>query len=1145
MLDFTVPMAKALGAARSINRATTMDIGGWLRSLGLERYEQAFRDNEIDWEALPKITAEDLRDLGVVLGGHRRRLLEAIAALEPAPASGADALPSTKTTSTMTEQVAAADAERRQLTVMFCDLVGSTALAARQDPEDLREVISAYHRSVADTVGRFDGFVAKYMGDGVLVYFGYPQAHEDDAERAVRAGLAVIDGVARLNIPERLAVRLGIASGLVVVGDLIGEGAAQERGVVGETPNLAARLQGLAEPDTVVIADGTRRQLGGLFDVDDLGPQQLAGLVEPQRAWRVIGESGVLSRFEALRSGETPLVGRDEELDLLLRRWEQAKTGEGRVVLISGEPGIGKSRLTAALSERVAGDPHTRLRYFCSPHHQDSALYPVIGQLERAAGFGRDDAVATKEQKLAALLADSPLDDLLLVAKLLSLPVTQTRTELVELTPQRRKEKTFEALLGGLEPLSRRHPVLMLFEDLHWIDPTSRELLDRVIARVERLPVLLIATFRPEFGPPWTGLPHVTMLALNRLGRRDGALLVARLVGNAGLPADLIDEIVERSDGVPLFLEEVTKGVIETAAGSDGVARSTLTAIPGAKLAVPATLQASLMARLDRLGLAAKEIAQIGAAIGREFSYELLAAIGPRGEAETKTALARLVAAGLVFQRGIPPTAEYQFKHALVQDTAYGTLLRRTRQQLHARIAAALQERFPDRVAREPELLAHHFAEAQQTERAVEHWLKAGERGTERSANLEAIRHMTRGLEALRTLPESLERDRLELTFQIALGTPLIAVHGYSAPQTGAAYSRARILCERLGEVEPLFATLSGEFVYSFVHGDYRVMRRLTDEARGVSERLSSPVLRLAAHRLAAVTAMYHGALCEARSEFDAILRLYDASCHRSQPVHYVHDPQVSALTYLAPVLWMLGFPDQARRSSVAAFQCATELDQANLTAHVHNFAGAGLAELLSDVAAVQTHAEAIIDLAERHSLGYWRVNGLILRGWAMAQQGDAEAGIALMCGNATDRAALGAGWYQARYLCMLAETYAQSNQAVAGLRVIAEAKDLVVRNEEHMWEAELDRIEGELYRVHGAPAADVEVRFTRFMAKTRQQSAKSLELRAAMSLARLRRDQSKRTEARDLLAPIYGWFTEGFDTPDLKEAKALLDELA
>jgi predicted ATPase/class 3 adenylate cyclase len=1118
-----------------------MDVTAWLRGLGLEQYIQHFRDNDIDGETLCGMTAEDLKELGISSFGHRRRLFKAITVLRGESATGNVAQSATRATSAPSSPPPN-DAERRQLTVMFCDLVGSTALSTRFDPEDLRELIGNYHRAVADTVGRFDGFVARYMGDGALIYFGYPQAHEDDAERAVRAGLAVIEVIGRPPTRQDLRVRLGIATGLAVVGDLLGEGAAQERAVIGETPNLAARLQALAAPNTLIIGEATRRQIGGLFELADLGPQSLAGFAEPQLAWRVIGESRMLSRFEALRSEKTPLVGREEEVELLLRRWEQAKSREGRVVLISGEPGIGKSRLTAALSKQIGTDPHTRLRYFCSPHYQNSALYPVIVQLERAAGFERDDGSAEKLNKLETLLGPAAeTGDVSLLVELLSVPGGD-RFAPLELTPQRKKERTFAALLRQLEGLARTQPVLVIFEDLHWIDPTSREFLDLVLARIDCLPVLLAATFRPEFQPPWVGQAHATVIALNRLGRSDGAVMVERLAGSTALlPRDVITEIVERTDGVPLFVEEMTRAVLEAGAERGGEIAAS---VPAARLGVPATLQASLMARLDRLGPAAKAVAQIGAAIGREFSYELAASVGELAEERLQDALQRLVDAGLVFQRGTPPEAVYLFKHALVQDTAYGTLLRGPRWQLHARIAASLEAHFPDRVGREPELLAHHFAEAQQTERAIEHWLKAGERGTERSANVEAIRHMTRGLEALQALPESPERDRLELPLQLAIGAPSIAVYGYSAPQSGAAYSRARILCERLGEVEPLFATLSGEFVYSLVRSDHRVMRRLTDEAQGVSQRLSSPVLRLAAHRLTAITAMYHGALCEARAGFEAILRLYDASHHRPQPVHFVHDPQVSALTYLAPVFWMLGFPDKARRSSMSAFQCAAELDQANLTAHVHNFAGAGLAELLTDVATVQAHADAIIDLAGRHSLGYWRVNGLILRGWAMARQGDAEAGIALMRRNAADRAALDVGWYQPRYLCMLAETYARSGQAEAGLQVLAQAKDLVARNDEQLWGAELDRVEGELYRVQGAPAADIEVCFARSIVKARQQNARSLELRAAISLARLRRDQSKRTEAHDLLAPIYGWFTEGFDTADLKEAKALLDEL-
>jgi len=1042
---------------------------------------------------------------------------------------------------------ALAGAERRRLTVMFCDLVGSTAIASRLDPEDLREVLSRYHKDVATMVGRFDGFVAKYMGDGVLAYFGYPQAHEDDGERAVRAGLQIVTTARPVPAAPggRLPVRVGIATGLVVVGDLIGAGESQERGVVGETPNLAARLQTLAEPDSVVIDANTHRLTSGIFEYEELGMVELKGFVEPVRAWRVQGESTIESRFEALHSATalTPLVGREEEIELMVQRWIQAKAGAGQVILLSGEPGIGKSRLTAALLERLRDEPHIRLRYFCSVHHQDSALHPTIVQLERAAGFERGDTPEIKLHKIETLLAptSSPIADLPLVAELLHIPAGDLYSPSV-LNPHRKKEETFELLLNQLVVLAQSQPVLLVHEDVHWIDPSSREFLDRVVDRVADLPVLLLITFRPEFQSPWTGPSHVTMLGLSRLDRRQGATLVQWVAGGRALPGHTAEEIIKRSDGVPLFIEELTKAVVEAQASRES-GEDASAATPRSALAVPATLHASLMARLDRLGPGPKKMAQIGAAIGREFSYELLAAAAP-SEGEIQDRLARLVHSELVFQHGTPPEATYSFKHALVQDAAYSTLLRSDRQRLHARIAEAIEGHFPDRVAREPELLAHHFTEACQIERAVGYWLKAGERAAQRSANLEAIRHLTRGLEALNTLPENFERDRQELAFQIAIGTPMIAVHGYSAPQTGAAYSRARALCERLGEAEPLVATLSGEFVYYFVRGDYSVMRRLTDEARQVAERLPSPLIRLASHRLAGITAMHFGAFAEAQSEFEAILRLYDARRHRSQPVHYVHDPKVSALTYLAPVLWMLGFPEQARRSSTAAFHCAAELDQANLTAHVHNFAGAGLDELLGDVPGVQAHAEAIIELADRHSLGYWRVNGLILRGWAMVQQDAPEPGIALMCQNAERRAALGVSWYQARYLCMLAAAYAQVGQAEPGLRIVSDVEHLIAKNREHMWEGELTRIKGELMRVQGRSTSQIEACLARAMAITRAQGAKSLELRAALSLARLWCDRGRPSDARALLAPLFSWFTEGFETADLKATKALLDEL-
>jgi len=619
-----------------------MDIGVWLRGLGLERYEAAFRDNEIDWEALPKLTADDLKDLGVVLGSHRRRLLAAIAALrtDDRPAAG--------------EAPPVSAAERRQLTVMFCDLVGSTALSTRLDPEDLRRIVGAYHRCVAEIVEGFGGFVARYMGDGVLVYFGYPQAHEDDAERATRCGLALIDRVPQLVQAEELHARVGIATGLVVVG-----GEVVEHDVAGETPNLAARLQALAEPDTVVIAAGTRRLVGDLFECADLGAVEIKGIAAPMPAWQVLRPSAVASRFEALRgSALTQLVGREEEIDLLFRRWARAQTGDGQVVLISGEPGIGKSRITAELEGRLNAEPHIRLRYFCSPYHQDSALYPFIDQLGRASGFAADDPPAARLEKLEALLARTmpPDEDVAFIVDLLSLPASGAHA-LPNLSPQRKKERTLEALIRQLDGLARHQPVLMVFEDAHWVDPTSRELLDLTIERVRNLPVLLIVTFRPEFQPVWTGQPQVTILTLNRLDRRDRSALVAQIAGRAALPHAVVDQIVDRTDGVPLFIEELTKSVLESGVPLVGI---------------PTTLHDSLMARLDRLA-SVRLIAQIGAALGRQFPYGVLRAVSDLPEDELRIALARLVASELVFQRGTPPDAVYTFKHALVQDAAHGT----------------------------------------------------------------------------------------------------------------------------------------------------------------------------------------------------------------------------------------------------------------------------------------------------------------------------------------------------------------------------------------------------------------------------------------------------------------------------------------
>jgi len=755
--------------------APSMDVVVWLRSLGLGKYEAAFRENEIDETVLPSLTHENLKELGVTALGHRLKLLDAIAGLSAD--TGAKTPPANGTMPSSAVSVRSEDrAERRQVTVMFSDLVGSTALSARMDPEDLRDVISAYQKCVAETVGRFGGFVAKYMGDGVLVYFGYPQAHEDDAERAVRAGLKLVSTVSGLKPDPALQTRVGIATGLVVVGDLVGSGEAQERGIIGETPNLAARLQGIAEPTTVVIAESTRKLLGTFFELGDLGVKDLKGIAKPVHAWAVLRASSMEGRFEALHaSGLTALVGREEETELLLRRWSRAKSGEGQVVLLSGEAGIGKSRLMTVLLGSVASEPHTRLRYFCSPQHTDSALYPIIGQMERAAGLAHGDAAKAKLDKLDALLAQTTtsVEHAALFAEMLSLSNDGRYPSLDKLTPEQRRERTLQALVSQMEALARQNPVLMIFEDAHWTDPTSLEVFGQIADRIRTLRVLLIVTFRPEFEPPWIGRAHVTALTVNRMTEREIGTLIDRVVGNKLLPANVRQDIIKRSDGIPLFIEEMTKAVLE--AESEGAAEQTIATTPSQSRAVPASLHASLMARLDRLGQA-KEVAQIGGAIGREFSYALLAAVARKQDAELQSALDRLIGSGLLFRQGLPPHATYLFKHALIQDAAYGTLLREPRRALHARIVHTLESQFAEIAENQPELLARHYTEAGLIEKAALQWGKAGQRSVERSALVEAVEQLTRALGQIATLPSTPALRRDEIRLQVALITPLIHV---------------------------------------------------------------------------------------------------------------------------------------------------------------------------------------------------------------------------------------------------------------------------------------------------------------------------------------------------------------------------------
>jgi class 3 adenylate cyclase/predicted ATPase len=1123
-----------------------MDVGGWLRSLGLEQYEAAFRDNAINEKVLPRLTAEDLKDLGVVIVGHRRTLLDAIAALRDdanAKTGPADAVPAIDRSPKDT-------AERRQVTVMFSDLVGSTAISARMDPEDLREVISAYQKCVASTVQRFGGFVAKYMGDGVLVYFGYPQAHEDDAERAVRAGLELIAAVAGLKTRAVLQTRVGIATGLVVVGDLIGSGEAQERGIVGETPNLAARLQGIAEPNMVVIAEATRKLLGNLFELEDLGAKDLKGIAGPVRAWAALRASSAEGRFEALHAtGPTELVGREEELELLLRRWSKAKTGEGQVVLLSGEAGIGKSRLTAALLERLASEPHTRLRYFCSPQHTDSAFYPIISQMERAAGLAHDDTPQAKLDQLDAVLAQAstPIQDAALFAEMLSLP-NDGRYPPLELTPEQRRQRTLEALAAQLAGLARQQPVLMIVEDAHWVDPTSLEVFGRTVERIKTLSALLIVTFRPEFSAPWVGQSHVMSLTLNRLGGREAAAIIAHLVGNKELPADVMAEIVERTDGIPLFVEEMTKAVLE--AESEGEARHTAAAVPSPALAVPASLHASLMARLDRLG-SAKEVAQIGAAIGREFPHALLAAVMRKPEAELGSALDRLVAAGLLFRQGLPPHTTYLFKHALVQDAAYGTLLREPRHALHARIAETLENQFAEIAETQPELLARHCTEAGMIEKALGSWGKAGRQSLERSALVEAAEQFRRALTQIAALPATpaLRREQIEL--QVALITPLIHVKGYAAPETKTAVEQARLLIERaeaLGEPpeDPLvmFSVLYGYWVANYIAFSGDVARELATQFLALAEKREAAVPVMIGHRIMATSLMWTGDIAKGRAHLDRAIAFYDPAEHRPLATRFGQDSRVTCLCFRSMTLWLLGYPAAARDDVDQALKEAQEIGQAATLMFALGTASRPYV-YCGNYATAKKLVDELVVLADEKDNLFRKAEGMLVQGCVLALTGKASEAVQMLTSGITAWRSTGATLFMSSWLSNLAWAYAGLGQFDDARRCIAEAMTAVETTKETLFEAEVNRIAGEIAQMSPEPdAAKAEAYFERALAVARTQQAKSWELRAAMSLARLKRDQGKRDEARALLAPVYGWFTEGFDTLDLKEAKTLLDEL-
>jgi class 3 adenylate cyclase/tetratricopeptide (TPR) repeat protein len=1116
-----------------------MDIEVWLRGLGLQQYQEAFLANDIDAEVLPRLTAEDLIGLGVTSIGHRRKLLHAIALLQEAPA------PAAKETRATT--LLPVEAERRQLTVMFVDLVGSTELSVRLDPEDLREVMRAYQAACAGVIARFEGHVAKFLGDGVLAYFGWPQAHEDDAERAVRAGLATVEEIGQLPVgaKTRLAARIGIATGQVIVGDLTSQDAADRDSVVGETPNLAARLQTLAEPGTVVISQATRKLIGGLFEIDDLGPKRLKGFAEPLAVWRVSTESRTESRFEALHGKRlTPLVGREHEIALLLERWAQAKNRDGQVVLLDGEPGIGKSRIAQTLCERLGEGPHVRLRYFCSPYHTNSALHPVLDQLGRAAGFAVDEPLEARLAKLDAILRENARDAreaVALLASLFSIPIGARYPEL-NLSPQRQKQRTLEVLVEQLEGLAARQPVLMIFEDAHWLDPTTFELLDLTVKRIARLPVLLLITFRPELTLPWTNHAPLTQMSLDRLSHGQVGTMVERLTGGKALPAGVLEQIVARTDGVPLFVEELTKTVLESGLLTDAGDRFDL-AGPLSPLAIPTTLHDSLMARLDRLATV-KQVAQVGAVIGREFSYQLLKAVVELSTAELREALTRLVASELVFCGGSPPHANYSFKHALVRDVAYESILKAKRRQLHARIAATLEQMFPTRAQVEPLLLMHHYAQAGLVGPAIGYGLKASQSALRRSAIEETLGILRHGLALVEKLPDGDERTQAGAAHYALLGLCSALTRGYGSDEAARSYAQALELCQQVDTSPHLAPVLYGLFTFHWQRGDFPLARRLGEQLLEIGERMEDATLLVASHGILGSVLWYMADLQRADTHLEAAISGYCKDLHAELVASYGHDLGVFSLIFASYSRAVLGYPERSLKAIDDAVELARDLE--------HPFSlclalAASLPILVTfqrhDRRRVRAWAEECIAVATEQGFPHWHAMATMHHAWALDPEQRARKGMALFEEGMARWRRAGANQAWGWFYSLLAEMHLAVDQPELALGACKEARSGIERNGEHVFEALVLEIAGRALRALGR-VGDAERAFTDALANARRQQARTWELRAATGLAWLWAERGERQKAYDLLAPIYGWFTEGFDTADLKDARALLDEL-
>jgi class 3 adenylate cyclase/predicted ATPase len=1044
------------------------------------------------------------------------------------------------------------EAERRQLTVMFCDLVDSTKLSSQLDPEDYREVVRAYQRVCTDVIQRYDGHIAQLLGDGLLVYFGYPHAHENDPHRAVRTGLGILSAMEDLNQRlhrERglqLGVRMGIHTGLVVVGTMGGQ-ERQEQLALGEVPNVCSRIQGLAEPNTIAMSAATYRLVQGYFACQDLGAQTLRGVPESMRIYQVLSESGATSRLDVAQPrGLTPLVGRESEVALLLERWEQAKAGHGHVVLLTGDAGIGKSRLVQVLKDHIATEPHVRWECRSAEYSQNTALFPLVELFQRILQFETGDTPDEKFGKLEQMLRQYrlPLEEAIqLFAPLLSLPLPEDRYAPLNLSPQRMRQRTLEALVAILLEQAEQHPVLFILEDLHWTDPSTLEFLNLLIEQIPTTSILTVLTCRPYFQPAWHHRSYLSEITVNRLTHVQVEQIVTGMTDGQTFPAEILQQILTKTDGVPLFVEEMTKALLEsghlTAVNGHYELRETLPA-----LAIPSTLQDSLMARLDRL-VTAKAVAQYAAVIGRQFSYALLQAVSQLDEAMLQHELSRLVEAEMVYQRGLPPQATYIFKHALIRDSAYESLLRSTRQNYHHRIAQVLETQFPETAETQPELLAHHYTEAGLTEQSVTYWYKAGQKASEGSAHVEAIAHLRQGLALLQTLPETPERTQREVDMLITLGASLLAVKGFAAREVGETYTYAQQLCQHLEDPHQIFSVLRGLHGYYHVRAEYQTAHALGEQLLDAAQHAQDPDMLVAAHHALGMTLFFLGAVALAHIHFTQGIALYDLYQHRASALLYIEDAGVVCHSYAARTLWYLGYPDQGLARSQEAVTLAQQRAHPFSLGYTLSMA-AMFHQFRHEVRFTQERAEATMCLATTQGFPQWMATSSILCGWALAQQaGQSQEGIAQIEQGLRALRATGAEGLLPYLLALLAEAHGTLGQPEAGLTVLTEALALVDTTGERWYEPELYRLKGALLlQLSSDNQAEAENCFQQAMTRAQSQQAKSWELRATTSLARLWYQQDKRREAHDLLAPLYNWFTEGFDTADLKDAKALLHEL-